>query len=727
MRSLIIFFLFIVGCYSISFGQEKEPTPEEILQMSLEDLMNIKVTTSAKSEQKAWEASARVTVITRDMINKRGYRDLLDVLQDVPFFQIQSQHGHWTKGAIINLRGHRSGDSGNNKFLILMDGVKLSDDAEEGLYLGMRSFPLNGIEQIEIVYGPNSTLYGRDAYAGMINLITRKTDYAAAGFSYGTYYSRTAYAGLRKKFSEGVSGMLHLSHYKSQEQDPTRRSVTYQNRHVVPSHPYTERFFRGSNNLFLNLALQVRRFNFRYILFDTEGSETYGGNPDLYVTEYSTVAAQKNQALYADFSHSFTRKLISQLYYVYKKYEFDPKTANLYTDDLNRTGYFNPTDSSVVIDPYYAYGGRKYYYFRTLAHKTGIKLTYRIRPNLKNVSGVDVNFVRGIPVISEGKGGKPITGNTQRRKLEHEFYTAGFYSEFSYRTGQNFLFSLGGRVDMNSNYQNTFMPRMAAIYRKGNHILKAIFSRGYLAPSITQVYFQSITTFSCIRTNENLRPEKNSSLELDWNFSTDHTRFSFNLFYNNLKDGIAESVTTGDSTFIFVGEDSFYVPILQSRNLRDGYRWGFCLEWEKQVGKNWWINANYAFLAGEDKFHGTAQPIADNLIAPHIVNAGLFYQWKKLSLYSGINWMSKRRIKSFHTTTPYSIFLDEEGFLNFDPVLLMNINLMVNNLYPGLNFYITVKNLLDSEYYGQTINAAWGSPKILQDLRRMEVGFDYEF
>ncbi len=727
MRFPVISLLLTLGCFSLIFPQEQAPTPEQILEMSLEDLMNIKVTTAAKTEQRAWEASARVVVITREVIRQRGYRDLLDVLREVPFFQIQSEHGHWTKGAIVNLRGHRSGDSGNNKFLILMDGIKLSDDAEEGLYLGLRSFPLNGIEQIEIVYGPNSILYGRDAYAGMINLITRKGEYAAAGFGYGTYYSRTAYAGLKKNFSEEVSGVLHLSHYKSEEQDPTNRSVTYRNRHVFPAHPYTERFFRGSNNLFLHLGLHVHRFHFRYILSDVEGSETYGGNPDLYVTEYSTVAAQKNQALYADFTHSFSGNLNAQLYYVYKKYEFDPRTANLYTDDLYRSGYVNPVDSSIVIDPYYAYGGRKYYYFRTRAHKAGIKFTYQIHPGLKNVAGVDLNLVKGIPVISEGKGGKPITTRAQREKLEHDFHTIGFFSEFSYRTGQHFLFSIGGRIDINSNYQNTFMPRLAAIYRRGNHILKVILSRGYLAPSITQVYFESITTFSWIRRNEKLKPETNTSLELDWTYGLDHTRLSLNIFYNDLKDGISESVTTGDSTFVFVGEDSFYVPILQSQNLRDGYRWGFCLELKRQLGKNWQVNANYAFLGGEDKYRGITQPIADNLIAPHTFNLGLYFQWKRLSIYGGVNWLSKRRIKSFHTTTPYSILLDDEGFLNFDSVLLTNLNIRLNNLYDGLDLYLHIKNLFDSEYYGQTINAAWGSPKILQDLRRIEIGFDYEF
>ncbi len=721
------FWGFFVSLIGLSFAQTPQHTPEEIREMTLEDLMNIRITTSSKTEQMAWEAPTQVIVISRQQIQERGYLDLLDLLRDLPYFQIQSEHGHWTKGAIVNLRGHRSGDSGNNKFLILQDGIKLSDDAAEGLYLGMRSLPLSSIEQVEIVYGPNSTLYGRDAYAGMINLITRKKPLAYSQISYGTYHSWQIAGGMYQQFSDDLSGNLYFTSYQSDEQDPTGISETYLHRHVFPAPPYTERFYRASKNLALDFGLNYRSLKFRYLRYDIEGSETYGSNPDLYVTEYSTVAAQKNEVLSFDFQKKFATNFTGSFYYIYKKYEFHPRTANLYTDDLNRTGEWDADDSTVVVDPFYAYGGRKYYYFRTRAHKTGIKIEYAPATRLKNVSGIDAHYIWGIPIISEGKGGKPITTKAQRDALEHHYSTVGLYTEFRFYASPNWLLTMGGRFDLNSDYQNIFNPRMAVIYRYKKHLFKTTFATGYLLPSVTQVYFESKTTFSWIRPNLHLRPEKNSSFEFDWTYSLDHSAINANFFYNWLIDGIIESVMTGDSAFIQVGDQRLYVPVLQSENLSQGYRWGFSLEFKTRLSSHFEVQTFYAFLDGEDLIENTTVTLRDNLIAPHQFFLGLYYRAKKFSLYGSLNWLSQRRIRSYHTTTQYAEFLDSNGYLNFDPIPLVNLNLRLNRLAEGVSVFLRVKNLFNRKYYGQTINAAWGNPKVLQDLRRIDAGIHYEF
>ncbi len=507
---------------------------DRLLKMSLDELSELKITTSSKTHQKAWEASAKVVIITEAMILSRGYYDLVDVLKDVPYFQIQSEYGHWMKGAIVNLRGHRSGDSGNNKFLILIDGIKISDEAEEGLYMGLNSIPLNNVKQIEVVYGPNSSLYGRDAYAGMINIISKTSNYKASRFSYGDFKTQRFYAGISQTFNDHTYGSIHYSAYKSDEQDPTNKSITYKERHVFPKHPYTNNFYRSSNNTMLNMDLKIHELSLKYMLFDIRASETYGCNPDFYVSEYSTVTALQNQIISADYNLKITPSLNLNLFYSNKMHVLDPQTANLYTYDLERTGTYDAQNATILIDSLFAYGGRKYYYFRTKANNTGLKATYTITPKLKNISGIEFAFIKGIPIISEGKGGKPITKESQRKIWEHSFETKGIYSDFAYNLTDNLLTSLGGRYDLNSNYDNTFMTRFAIVARNKKNIIKFIFSEGYMAPSVTQRYFESITTFSWIKGNPDLKSQKNSSLELDWSYLVDTTKFTVNLFYNKL-------------------------------------------------------------------------------------------------------------------------------------------------------------------------------------------------
>lgn len=738
MKLNIYFFLktlFLLVFLKISITAQDTTDASQLFDLSLEELLNVKVVTSAKSEQKAKEASAMVVVITRKMIQERGYSDLFDALNSLPYFQIQSEHGHWTKGGIVNLRGHRSGDSGNNKVLLLVDGIKISDDAEEGLYMGLNSIPLHAVKQIEVVYGPNSTLYGRDAYAGMINLITVDEDESYAGYSYGTFNTQKYYAGIFHNFTDDISGSINLFSYKSDEQDPTGKSVTYLNRHNFPKPPYTGIFYRASDNRAVNMGLNLYGLSLKYILYDIVGSESYGSNPDLYATEYSTLTAQKNQAISADYNIKLQPNLNADFNYTYKINEFDPKTANLYIDDLNRTGTtadpealaFIFPDTSVTVDPFYAYGGRKYYYFRTRAHKFGFKTTYNISDNLKNVSGIDYNYVLGIPVISEGKGGKPISTDEQKKKLEHNFSTAGFYTEFSYNINSGFLFTAGGRFDLNSKYENTFMPRFAVIHTFDKNIIKFIYSKGYLAPSITQAYFESITTFSWIRPNENLKPEKNYSVELDWTYSKENLNISTNLFYNDLTNSIIESVTTGDSISISVGKDSFYVPILQSENISNGYRYGLNISVANKINNYLKVDFNYALILGNDKINSVETSVNNNLTSSHKINFGFLFTYENCQLYAEAVWLGKKRIKSFHDLTAYSVLLDKDGYLNFDPVFMLNLNIRANDLYKGISLYLNIKNALDKEYYGQTINAQWGSPLVLQDMRRINFGLEYNF
>lgn len=731
---ILVLFIYL----QIVVNAQDTTNTSQLFDLSIEELLNLKVVTSAKTEQKAKEASAMVIVITKQMIKERGYSDLFDALNSLPYFQIQSEHGHWTKGGIVNLRGLRSGDSGNNKVLLLVDGIKMSDDAEEGLYMGLNSIPLSGIKQIEVVYGPNSTLYGRDAYAGMINLITIDENESYAGYSYGSFNTQKYYAGIFHNFTEDISGSINLFSYKSEEQDPTGQSISYINRHKFPKPPYTGIFYRASDNKTVNLGLDIYGLSLKYILYDIVGSESYGSNPDLYAAEYSTLTAQKNQAMHADYKMNLSNDIQAEFSYVYKVNEFNPKTANLYLDDLDRTGTTNGSgengisaflfpDTSITVDPLYAYGGRKYYYFRTRAHKLGFKTAYNISDKLKNISGIDYNYVMGIPVISEGKGGKPITTDAQREKLEHDFSTAGFYTEFSYNINPGLLVTAGGRFDINSMYENTFMPRFALIHNFDNNIVKIIYSKGYLAPSITQAYFESITNFSWIRKNENLKPENNYSLEMDWTYFKENLQISTNLFYNDLSNSIIESITTGDSVITYIGKDSFYVPILQSENISNGYRYGLNISFLNEINNYIKFGFNYSLLLGSDKVHNIETTINDNLISNHKVNFNILLTLENFQLYTEAIWSGKKRIKSYHDLTPYSTLLDENGYLNFDPIFLLNINLRANNIYKGISIYLNIKNLLDKEYYGQTINAQWGSPMVLQDKRRINFGLEYDF
>ena len=134
----------------------------------------------------------------------------------------------------------------------------------------------------------------------------------------------------------------------------------------------------------------------------------------------------------------------------------------------------------------------------------------------------------------------------------------------------------------------------------------------------------------------------------------------------------------------------------------------------------------YSFTTGVDKKAQKDIDLADNLTSIHTVYGSVLLKYNKYSLYSGLYWASERKIRSKHLGTEYANLVDENGFDHFPAVFLADCNFRVNDIFKGFSLYLTVHNVFNTEYYGQTINAQWGSPKVLQDLRRITGGIEID-
>ncbi|QCF27547.1 ligand-gated channel protein [Hydrocarboniclastica marina] len=130
------------------------------------------VVTASGYEQQVVDAPASISVISREEIERGAFRDVTDVLRDVPGV-IVTGGGSGDRGADITMRGMPSSYT-----LMLVDGKRVS--SRESRPNGSAGFeqdwlpPMGAIERIEVIRGPMSTLYGSDALGGVINVITRK-------------------------------------------------------------------------------------------------------------------------------------------------------------------------------------------------------------------------------------------------------------------------------------------------------------------------------------------------------------------------------------------------------------------------------------------------------------------------------------------------------------------------------------------------------------------------
>ncbi|MGH7080825.1 MAG: TonB-dependent receptor, partial [Acetobacteraceae bacterium] len=112
------------------------------------------------------EIPAGVTVITREMIENRGYNTLVDALSAVPGLRIVQSGGPGANASVF-IRG-----TGSNQVLVLENGVPINDPSDPDGAFNFGSDTLAGVSRIEVIRGPMSSVYGSSAIGGVINIIT---------------------------------------------------------------------------------------------------------------------------------------------------------------------------------------------------------------------------------------------------------------------------------------------------------------------------------------------------------------------------------------------------------------------------------------------------------------------------------------------------------------------------------------------------------------------------
>ena len=165
MRPARVFAMISVLACSLVSGQ---PTKNvDLSQASLEDLMNMQVTSVSKKEQQLSKTGAAIYVITQEDIHRSGATNIPDVLRMAPGVDVaRIDANRWA----VSIRGFN--DQHANKVLVLVDGRSVYSPSFSGVFWDMLDVPLEDIERIEIIRGPGGTVWGANAVNGVINIIT---------------------------------------------------------------------------------------------------------------------------------------------------------------------------------------------------------------------------------------------------------------------------------------------------------------------------------------------------------------------------------------------------------------------------------------------------------------------------------------------------------------------------------------------------------------------------
>ena len=159
-----------------SYAGDPPDIPTDLTRLTLEQLMDIQVTSVSRGEEDFSKAPSAIFVLTQEDIRRSGVNTIPEALRMVPGVQVaQIDSGTWS----ISARGFNSRFA--NKLLVMIDGRSVYTHVFSGTFWDEQDLVLEDIERIEVIRGPGSTLWGANAVNGVINIITKKAQDTLGG------------------------------------------------------------------------------------------------------------------------------------------------------------------------------------------------------------------------------------------------------------------------------------------------------------------------------------------------------------------------------------------------------------------------------------------------------------------------------------------------------------------------------------------------------------------
>ena len=597
-------------------------------------LLDEVVITANKYPNKTSLTGKVVTIITREQLERSGGKDLSQLLTEQVGVYIGGANSNAGKDKSLYLRGARVDHT-----LIAIDGVPVYDASGIGNNFDVRNLSIQQIERIEILKGSQSTLYGSDAIAGVINIITKKIgvkSFSGNGLlSYGSNNSLRANAGIN-----GKTGIVD--------------------------------------------------YDLAYSLFDTKGiNEAISTAPDP-----DKDAFQQN-SLQAGIGIQAAKNIRIQPYFRYNKIDGDIDQG-AFTDELDYT--FAQTSYQAGFHNEFVFGKTK---LNVLYNYNHIDRLY-IDDSVKSQNGFDKysrgsytgmeHFIDAYITVPVGSGSSKLTAGADFRSsnTDQEFSSIGFYSystkyskdslhhnqvglyaalNLNSKTGFNL--ELGNRLNIHSAYGSNYVFNINPSYLLNKKIkLFANLSSGYRTPSL----YQLLSEYG----NRELKPESALTFEGGVQYFSTDNKFSGRItgFKRNVKDAIA-----------------FQSKYINQDKQKDH---GAELELSYKPTKNISLKAFYSFVDGKVT---TVQNGKDttyfNLIRRPKNNIGLnagVRVTEKLFVSSNLSWFDKRKDAYFDGVTYQTVNVVLDSYILLD--LYAEYAFCKNRL----KVFADLRNVSDSKY-----------------------------
>jgi iron complex outermembrane receptor protein len=621
------------------------------------------VFTASKFEQKVTEAPARTSIVTRKEIQRYGYRFLSEILQSLPGFFLQNDRNYGRLG----VRGFSVPGDYNSRILLLVDGHRQNENISDSMDIDdLFVLDVDLIERVEVVRGPGSSLYGSNAFFGVVNVITRDgrglngTEVAGSVGSDNTYQGRISHG---ERLANGVeylvSGTYHEGDgngrvYAREFDDPATNNGYYDDN---DERQFEQLFGELS---FGDFTLQGA-FIDREKHVPTGAYETVWNDPNTMTRDKRAYADLKYQTQLEDGA-----ELMARIYYDWYEYFGD------YPYD-----YGPPPDYVIFKD--YGEGrwwGTELQWSKQLFERHRVTLGGEYRDSLKQAQ-------------------KAYDVYDTYLDIDTNDYSWALYAQDEFRVRDDLILSAGIRYDYFDNSGSTTNPRMAVVWSPSQQTtVKAIYGTAFRAPSAYELYYNDGDIFQ--KAALDLEPETIETYELILEQQlTPALRAVASVYDNSVEDLIAAEIDPADGLLVL-------------DNRGDAQVRGAELELLGHWSNGWRGGVSYAYAEAEDGDGGRLvnsprHLVKLNLIAPLIsdrLSAGLEWQYE-----SSRKTLAAERSDDFSLT---NLTLSSEGWV------------------PGLTLSGGVYNLFD-EHYSHPGAGEHTQDLLEQDGRTFRLKLQYAF
>jgi vitamin B12 transporter len=618
------FFFIILLLLSISapfylYAQEKEVTLEPV------------VVTATRIETPMKEIASSVTVISSKDIERKQKTHVLEVLKGVQGLDVVQTSGVG-RDASIFIRGANSEHT-----LVMIDGVEVNDTISPGRSYDFAHLTVDNIERIEVIRGPQSTLYGSDAIGGVINIITKKGEgkpkffASVEGGTFMTFRESTGVSGGNNR----VNYSLGLSRFDTDGISAASKKYGNYERDGYGNTSLSARLgFTPMDNLDIDFILHYINAK-----TDLDNFGGVGGDDPNYVQKSKQILS-KTQVGLSLFDHRWTQKLAFA-------------TTDNDRDVINKMDDQHPFDSE-----------RGYY------DGQFIKFDWQHNLKLHKTNALIFGFEYE---KEEGKSKyywESIWGPGQSIFPKKTASIRGYYIQDEIKLWDRFFATLGVRIDDHSRLGTEATYRIAPAYliREIGTKIKGTFGTGFKAPTLYQLYAPA-TLWGPIG-NKDLKPEKSKG----WDGGVEQTLFG-------------EKMTFGATYFRNDFEDLIQYEMLRGYiNIAKAETEGLELFASLKPIDDLTLRLNYTYTETEDKRTGQ-----DLIRRPkNKFGLDLNYQFlKKGNANLGIIYVGKRDDLDFSVAPTRRVSLNQYTLVNLSASYDISKNFQL---------FGRVENLLDKEY-----------------------------